>query len=386
MNIRASHLVETPGTAKKLTHLAYVDGMRGIAAIYVVLHHAYLQFGRPWGFLSHGRHAVVFFIVISGFCMTLQAMRDEGGKETYWQFLGKRATHILPSYYGGLAFSLVMIWLFVGENRGTHWAHSLPVTKEAVWYSVFFLQDFVDGYRDKINHAYWFMPLLVESYLLFPLLLKGLKKVHTVFYVIVCVLAAMLVYNAMVIGVLWARELHLIGLFALGMAAAYVGSNPRMTAQLSQPIFHASAIAAFALYALMIHTIGGPEFITDVLSAITCAFVLAALMHSSGPAKQFLECKPLTWLGALSFALYLIHAPLIEFIDKYVVFFYANDAWSPFEMFTIVGLPFIVAVAWGFHTVVEKPAAMFFRSRSSTRVAKKKTEKQQYIPLAAKRA
>ena len=66
-------------------HLAFLDGLRALAAMYVVLHHAKLQAGfNPdsvaWpvrifaGLFNFGHYAVTLFIVLSGFCLTLQLL------------------------------------------------------------------------------------------------------------------------------------------------------------------------------------------------------------------------------------------------------------------------------------------------------------------------
>ena len=76
------------------THLGYVDGLRGLAALYVTGCHAYLTYAvlysshpqDAWSagllcslsWLQYGRSAVAVFIVVSGYCLMLPVLRAGG--------------------------------------------------------------------------------------------------------------------------------------------------------------------------------------------------------------------------------------------------------------------------------------------------------------------
>src|SRR4051812_10624228 len=88
----------------------FLDGLRGLAALYVVLHHASQDVPAPmlrgWAaaarfLLRHGHFAVAVFIVLSGYCLMRPVARDasrqiRGGTLAY---LRRRAWRILPPYY-----------------------------------------------------------------------------------------------------------------------------------------------------------------------------------------------------------------------------------------------------------------------------------------------
>src|SRR5438128_290286 len=86
-------------------YLAYLDGARGCAALFVVLTHV-LGFytdhveGVIGFFLNpflYGHFAVDLFIVLSGFCLALSAGRL-GRVEDLVPYLRKRARRILPPF------------------------------------------------------------------------------------------------------------------------------------------------------------------------------------------------------------------------------------------------------------------------------------------------
>src|SRR2546423_12887857 len=101
--------------------LAGLDGVRGLAALFVVVNHVFLRafpgypvdhapFWAAW--LIYGRFAVVVFIVVSGFSLALSPARHSWRFDGITRFAGRRARRILPPYLAALAFSLAVA-LFV---------------------------------------------------------------------------------------------------------------------------------------------------------------------------------------------------------------------------------------------------------------------------------
>src|SRR5436305_6464383 len=100
--------------------LAGLDGIRGLAALFVVVNHIFLRTfpGYPvdhapfWaGWLIYGRFAVVVFIVLSGFSLALSPVRRGWQLVSASRFASRRERSILPAYCAALGFSLVVAWL-----------------------------------------------------------------------------------------------------------------------------------------------------------------------------------------------------------------------------------------------------------------------------------
>src|SRR5215213_10161574 len=96
----------------------WLDGVRGAAATFVVLHHIWLVSWPtfptntgPWwlGWLLYGHMAVAIFIVVSGFSLALVPRRNgvrlAGGVR---RFLRRRAWRILPAYWAALVLSVLV--------------------------------------------------------------------------------------------------------------------------------------------------------------------------------------------------------------------------------------------------------------------------------------
>jgi len=112
--------------------LEFLDGLRGLAAFYVLLHHLYDPFGipraltYPLSILRFGHYAVGAFIVLSGYCLMLPIVRSTDGKISggTFHFFKRRAMRILPPYYAALILSLV--WLFSTRKLTDQQCHKEP--------------------------------------------------------------------------------------------------------------------------------------------------------------------------------------------------------------------------------------------------------------------
>src|SRR4051794_39447364 len=102
--------------------LAGLDGVRGLAALFVVVNHIFLRTfpGYPaarapfWaGWFIYGRFAVAVSIVLPGFPLALSPARHGWRLDGISRFARRRARRILPAYWAALAFSLAVAWLVV---------------------------------------------------------------------------------------------------------------------------------------------------------------------------------------------------------------------------------------------------------------------------------
>src|SRR5262249_58554487 len=95
------------GAGMKASRLRGLDGVRGLAALFVVVNHVFLRAfpGYPvdrapfWAApFIYGRFAVVVFIVLSGFSLALSPARHGWRLDGVASFARRRALRILPAY------------------------------------------------------------------------------------------------------------------------------------------------------------------------------------------------------------------------------------------------------------------------------------------------
>ena len=111
-------------SAQQRLRLHFLDGLRGLASLYVVLVHinrymgeqvpVFLQIiGRTF---RYGNFAVAIFIVLSGFVLMLPVARSQKGclPGGFWDYIQRRSRRILPPYYAALFFSLLTAVIILG--------------------------------------------------------------------------------------------------------------------------------------------------------------------------------------------------------------------------------------------------------------------------------
>ena len=350
--------------------LDHVDGLRGLAALFVVLHHAWLtawpfEYGRaPRGWwrltnvLAYGHFAVGVFIVVSGFCLmrpvVLSGRLPRG-------FLSRRARRILPPYYAALAFSLLLIWTVLGRDTGTHWDLSVPVSASGYVGNALLLEDVLGA--PQVNHVFWSIAVECQIYLLFPLLVFVWRRRGRL-AALALATAASAALCALVDVFPLAGPFRLAGLtpqylflFALGAAAAEVcfGSwRPRI------PWAVASGLTACVLVCACVVLQPGAadprlRFLDPLVGIATAALLVATTRAGRSRARTLLGSRAPATLGTFAYSVYLIHAPLLQLVWQSLIGPVALPAGIAFAALVLVGVPVAVACAYGFFCVCERP-------------------------------
>ena len=118
---RPAPMTERPGPAGSVDRLPYLDGLRGFAALWVVMSHTLELTGGRFPMVSRGYLAVDLFMVLSGFLMAfhyrLREQREPWEAPRTWlTFWSRRYFRIAPVFYVLLAIALACgPWL--GEWR-----------------------------------------------------------------------------------------------------------------------------------------------------------------------------------------------------------------------------------------------------------------------------
>jgi len=370
----------TNPAAGKNSRLEHIDGLRALAAIYVVIHHSllYVAAKLPAGpvmhladFFGFGHFAVDLFIVLSGFCLMLPVLRRQGRiSGGAVNFFRKRARRILPPYFCVLALSLLLIWLFIGKPSGSMWDVSLPVTGAGVLAHLALIQDFFPSTSHKLNYCLWSISVEWRIYFLFPLLVYfwnrfgGLRTVVSTTLVSYFLLIPLHYTGADLSagGVC----MHFYGLFSLGMLAAGLGySDDQRLVRLRMRLpwgllFVIMAAAALTANKGYIHQIRLPWQQQDFFVGLAALCLLVAVTPG-GPSdpwrwvRNTLAWGPLAFVGTFSYSLYLIHAPLLEVLWVYFVRPLHMTALNSFLLFSTGGLLVVMGLAYLFFLLCERP-------------------------------
>lgn len=327
------------GTEKPALRLAYLDGLRAVAAAYVVAFHAVIGFtgpglSGPWRLLrrafAFGHEAVAIFIVLSGYCLMLPIVRKDSARLAidFRRFIGRRAYRILPPYFATLLLSLAAVAALPAlhtPGSGTIWDDSLPALEAGPIIShLLLVHNWSKEWGYQINGPLWSVASEWQIYFFFPLLLLPLwRKLGMPGTLLVAALLGfaplLLVPDAASVAIPW----YLL-LFTFGMAAAAIGfSAEPLAARLRAALpFGAICAALWGLCAVFSLGFGKVWFsmkpLADVLVGLATTALLLLLTERAsavGPARglllRALESRPLVGLGHFSYSLYLTHLPVV---------------------------------------------------------------------------
>lgn len=299
-----------------------LDGLRGIAVALVIAQHADVPL------LSRaGGVGVTMFFVLSGFLITtlLLEERQRAGRIDFAAFYQRRARRLLPALAVYLA-----VMAAAGLSLATIAAAALYV---ANW-------SFALNGPDPMLVHLWSLSIEEQFYIVWPLALLGLLRLPRRWMVgmliaLIVVSTALRVASTLAGDPYWwpffATHLRADGLLAGGLLAFVPWTPGRLAV--------GAGVAAVAFACLLPsregHTIAG------ISLAVAGSVVLVAVGRNQSPRS--LAWRPLVYLGAISYGLYLWHFPLTEVAPWWVA------------------IPLAVAIAAASHRWIEQP---FLRRRS----------------------
>lgn len=359
-------------------YLPQLDGLRGVLASLVVVHHAYyhawpLGSGGPpatgWfpllSWAQYGHYAVDAFITLSGFVLTAALLRAGGLRGGALRYYAGRFWRIVPAYYASIALCVVLLLTLIGRETGTHW----DISARWRWRSVLSALAFTPEWYGAggVNHVYWSVAVEAKIFLVFPLIALLVRRAGLLATGLGIAATAMIgsqIVRAADGPDLWFWHQSIVwyyALFATGMLAAGValGPDPRWSRWRRLPWGLASLAGALALLALAygqgFEAVMSQIDLVDFLVGLTVGSALIALVARRGPATRLLSSRPLVWVGTFAYSLYLVHAPCLQLVQQYLIFPFRLSRAGQFVAVVLVGYPCIVVASYAFHRLFERP-------------------------------
>lgn len=336
-----------------------LDGIRGIAVLFVVLHH-HKMFPDGWA-------GVDLFFVLSGFLIT-GILRSARTDASYWApFYLRRVTRIMPPL-------VVLIPLALVISR-----HVSVLT--ALGY-LFFAGNLVNltQHSSTLVGITWSLAIEEHFYFLWPFAVRYLSREKLIRFLI-CVLVAEPLLRAVCTPffktmdpIYYLTPFRLDGLAAGSLLALSVES-PTLAKSWKKwsPIGIASSLTLFVglsfflphifdrdANSILFNSIG-----YSLMALISVSFISYVYLNQNSSISRVLSLRALTFIGVISYGIYLFHPTVLAIAEHLAgIRVFPADPIVVHKLFWI-DLPAVVLFAWISFSWYEKPIMKWGRKKAA---------------------
>ncbi|MFT3809738.1 MAG: acyltransferase [Micropepsaceae bacterium] len=356
-----------------------IDGLRGVAALGIVIYHMRpaLAYAPELRFAAHGFEKYFLlldlFFVVSGFAIASgygETFRHRITGTDYRRFLWGRFARLYPLYFAILLVLAAQetFYLVAGQQGWLTppwqpWGR--PIAEpDGFIASLFLVQAW--GFLGKLVWIIpaWYVSALVAAYLVFPLIARaaaGLpERSRGLVLVGLAGAAALALHIAYQAGAFpgdndWSPVRAILE-FTLGYGLAQLPAGPAWRRYLQLPLL----ILVFA----GLHVPFRDE--------ITLVFLVAffwSLLDDRGVIAAPLKTRPAVWLGSVSYAVFLIHQPMLNWFDGLNNTPLAQQLpilWEQYFTWNLaLRVVLIVAAGWLAHRFIAVPAQRWLDPRKA---------------------
>ena len=314
---------------EKQKHYGFLDALRGLASLWVVLNHIHDFVPQTLtempgiirvGIVEYGGLGVQVFFTISGFVIAYSLRNVRMNAPQFKNFVARRFVRLTPPYYAAVVLTFVVNFV---STRVKHESWTSPTLGR--WFAhALYLPDLLK--MEMINGVHWTLYIEVQFYLLFAVILWLLAAVVVRSQLAAQVLMALLGCAALVYPLFdlrQGRERYFFPYcfaFVLGVFIQWFVSK------------RLNAITFYGYFALM-----AVAWAIHGDSLIGAGFVSGILIWAStfgDRSERWLSQRPLRFLGKISYSLYLTHISVMASV------YYLGDRVLGHSKIVEIGLVF----------------------------------------------
>lgn len=339
------------GDRPKENHRRDIDGLRAIAVLAVIAHHASPALV-PGGFVG-----VDVFFVISGFLITSIILRDlDAGTFSFATFYERRVRRLVPNLTLLLVVCSAIAWLLLLPADLSNYSKSLFSTS-IFTSNMFFWRDswyFAAPSQTKPLLHTWSLAIEEQYYLIFPVVLWTVRRYLPKRVAMMCVggFVASLALSVWAVRVTPAAAFYLLPSRAWELllgSVLVVGVLPAIESARALEIVSVTGLLSIVAAAVFFDTSTPFPGLAALLPCAGAALVIhAGTNPATTVARRLLGSPPLVVTGLMSYSLYLWHWPLLAFAKYYFL-----SSLTPWLIAVCVVSSVLMAyLAWRF---VEQP-------------------------------
>ncbi len=364
--------------------LEYIDTLRGIAALYVLVYHTILlpapALAVPpaigWIVLNGGTGVTLFFVV-SAFTLCLSSQMHAGEPDAVMRYVIRRICRIVPLFYVWVLLSWVRDAFVLG-------AHHSP---GRVGLNLVFLYNLVPGYETSFVWAGWTLGVEMLFYAMFPWLFRHVTTVPRALLFVVASLGLSAVHQrigatlpmdeALRASYLHFSIFHMLPVFAFGVLAWHVHQRYIAGRSVSPVVSIALVVSAAVGYRLLLMSQLWQGLDVLYWQAVVYSLLLLGLAITPWPV---LVNRATVFLGTISYSVYLNHPTVVVILRPVYAWIYAQPLPVALQFGAAIALTTaaVVGVSLVTYRLIERPG-MRFGSRLITRSAAAEA-----VPVAAR--
>ena len=290
-----------------------VEGLRGLCIIAVLTYHYWVK-QLPGGFLG-----VSVFFTISGFVITngLIRLSEKSSNINVYDFLVRRFRRLWPAATLVLAVTLLYS-LIAGWASRTMASDSFAAFFQYYNWRVITTGTVYGQSLPSIFGHFWSLSIEAQFYVIAPLIFlisRGRKLIQISLFVTILIVAIVVATNSSSLTFVYSSTVTRSAEISVGCLLAFVIKPiKRLT---SKPILdHLASLLAFLAFATLTTLTLKSSMQTSAYAhgGLVLISILSALLiigASFGKvASAVFSLQPLTWLGRISYSLYLVHFPI----------------------------------------------------------------------------
>jgi peptidoglycan/LPS O-acetylase OafA/YrhL len=352
-------------------HYHQLDALRGVAALTVVVSHFVLLgplfwiIKSPLRVVALGHEAVIFFFELSGFVLALQLRSSR--RVPYRDYLLRRICRIYLPYLAVLivTFSIVDAISVRSVSWASNWFNQIwsgPFTGTEIVDHFIFIGRF-NAYQ--MNPVIWSLIYEARISLIMPLVVFLLAQVSARKALLAALAISVLAF--VLLGIEggeplsanfdgdWPMTLHYLGMFIVGATLAIHRASWRqwlMKDGRTRIVFAISVVLYFTSRSVLSITMSAlGQCLFDWLVAAGTAGLISTSLVSARFASV-LALRPITFLGMISYSLYLTHVVVLLTVVHLMPS--ADSMWRTIVTAALL----VVPVATVAHFAIERPAMM----------------------------
>lgn len=346
-------------------HFLILDALRGVAAIVVVLFHVlevYSGGDHTKQFLNHGYLAVDFFFMLSGYVMA-HAYDDRWDKMTIKDFFKRRLIRLHPMIIFGMTIGAVCFYFgasdYFPKIAGTSVWQLLIVL--LIGYTLIPVPPSMDirGWSEMhpLNGPAWSLFLEYIANILHALILRKLPKL--ILSIIVFIAAIALIHLAVtspggdIIGG-WSVEPEQLRIGFTRLLFPYMaGMLLRRVVKVNsgRKTFFASSLLLLLVLCFPRIGVNGNHWANGLYDSLSVILIFPIIVYSgaAGEVRGVITERICTFLGDISYPLYIIHFPF-----AYIFYAWVTSNNIPIFKGVIVGVVMLITLLLFSYIVLKK--------------------------------